>query len=76
MITEAQYNRLSQAQWKGQRVRSLAPIGTRIGVLPAGTMFTITHKFGGFDVTSDPCECCGFQMHISRVQPGKLERVE
>lgn len=76
MITTSQYNRRSVAEWKGLKVRSLHPLRTSMAEMPAGTIYTITGKFSGFDLTAEPCAHCGVAMKVSRVAPEKLEIVE
>jgi len=74
-ITLAEYNRISQKGWIGVRLRSLRPIVTRIAELPAGTLWTVEQKFGGFAVVSDPCPHCGIKVNVVKAQPQAFERV-
>lgn len=75
-ITNSEYNRISQKDWQGVRVRSLRPIATRYAEVPAGTLFTIEQKFGGFALKSDACPHCGIQFNVVKVAPSALERLE
>ena len=68
-----EYERMTETQLKGRRVRSLVPMKNRIESLPAGTLFTITGKFGGLALRSDPCSTCKVQMWITKVPPGQVE---
>jgi hypothetical protein len=75
-ITASQYSRRAVPEWRGVKVRSLRALRNGWAEMPAGTIFTITRKFSGFDLESDPCEHCGIKMRISRVQPQDLELVD
>ncbi len=74
-MNRREYERMTEKQLKGRRVRALVPLKNRIESLPAGTLFTITGKFGGLALKSDPCEKCGMQMWITRVGPGEVELI-
>ena len=76
MITEAQYQRRTEAEWKKLRVRSLRPLANGLATVPAGTIFSITRKMNGFGLKADPCPHCGIQIHIYKVEPRALEVVE
>ena len=75
MITEAHYRRFTEEQWKGRKVRSLRDMRNGYAELPAGTIFTITGKYKGFSLVSDPCATCGVKIHIGRVSGASLELV-
>ena len=72
-MTRREYEDMTEKQLKGRRVRSLVPMKNRIESLPVGTLFTITGKFGGLALRSDPCSTCKVQIWITRVSPGHVE---
>lgn len=74
-ITDAQYKRISDKEWKGVRVRSILPLRNSMCSVPVGTLFTIEGKFSGFSILADPCSCCGVAPSFSKVSPSKLERI-
>jgi len=43
---------------------------------PAGTLFTISDKFKGFGLWSDPCPHCGVSASIDKVPPQTIELIE
>ncbi|OPX89033.1 MAG: hypothetical protein A4E53_01641 [Pelotomaculum sp. PtaB.Bin104] len=52
---------------KGKKCVSLYPLKNGWCTLPEGTVYTITRKYQGLNLTSDKCPHCGAQQHISRV---------
>ena len=72
-MNRREYERMTEKQLKGRRVRSLVPLKNRIESFPSMTLFTITGKFGGLALKSDPCPTCKMQMWITRVSPGEVE---
>lgn len=42
-------------------------------ILPAGTLFTVKRRFSGYDLDAHPCDKCGVQIRINRVDDGALE---
>ncbi len=52
----------------GDRVRSVRDIKNGWAELPSGTVFTVTRRFAGYGLRSDPCKCCGIRVHVTRVQ--------
>lgn len=67
------YERTTQAQFIGRKVKSLCPMSNGLYRLPAGMTFTIKKKHGGFDLLSDPCPHCGIQAVIAKVEPTAVE---
>lgn len=57
----------------GLRVRSLRPFRNGLGNMPEGTTFTVLGKRSGFDLLADPCDCCGFQFRIRKIDPRDVE---
>lgn len=76
MITQKEYQKKTNEQWAGTRVRSRHALKNGRHTLPKGTVYTIRRKFNGFELTSAACPCCGVQHHITRVNPYDLELVE
>lgn len=74
MITQGEYDRVPERDWIGKAVRSLRPMKNGWAELPAGTLFTIRGKHGGFELVSEPCPCCGIKVHMSKVRCDSLER--
>lgn len=57
----------------GDVVRSRREMQNARAILPAGTLFTVKRRFSGYDLDSHPCDKCGVQMRITRVDDGALE---
>lgn len=70
------YNRTKSLDMKGVRVRSLVPMSTSLGSMPAGTIFTVEGKRGGLFLKSDPCPSCGISFSIHGVSEEIVELVE
>ncbi len=70
------YDRTTEREFRGRRVRSLVELKNGWGSLPAGKILTIEKKFNGFNLISDPCPTCGFRLSISRVKPRQIELLE
>ena len=45
------------------------PITTGMAVIPIGTRVSIERKFGGLNVLTDKCSCCGVQLRARKVAP-------
>ena len=64
-------NRLYQSKtdewWQGKRVVSKAPLRSDKVELPAGTVFRVIRKWGGFMLKSEKCPQCGVQVFFKRV---------
>ena len=71
-MTPAEYKKMTRAELLGKRVVSRVPLRNGNGGLPAGTKFTITDKFKGLALRSDPCDHCLMELTISRVPPTKV----
>lgn len=74
-MIKTDYNRWTQTQWTGKRVRSLRELRNASAIIPAGTVFTVVGKFSGLELLADACNCCRIQMRISRVGVEYLEMV-
>lgn len=57
----------------GDVVRSRREMRNGYAVLPAGTLFTVHRRFSGYDLKSHPCDKCGVQIRINRVEDGAVE---
>lgn len=57
----------------GDVVRSLREMRNGRAILPAGTLFTVHRRFSGYDLESHPCDKCGVQIRMTRVDDGALE---
>ena len=42
-------------------------------VFPAGTLFTVSRRYGGYHLDAHPCTKCGIQLRITRIPDGALE---
>ena len=62
--------------WPGTRVKTLTPLTNAYMGIPAGTVCTVTEKYGAFKLTSDPCPKCGAKMFISRVPRRCFELIQ
>lgn len=62
-----EYERRTDADWRGTRVRTRRPLSTQHLAIPAGTVLTITRKFSGFNLQTDPCAHCGVAVRITKV---------
>ena len=75
MVSVAEYNRIPDREWRGVKVRSLVDMSNGWFTAPAGTLFEIIGKQGGFALkAADNCHCCGLRGHINKVRPGNVER--
>ena len=74
-MTLKEYDRTTNRQFEGRKVRSLVPLQNGRVSIPAGTVFIITRKHRGFHLRSWPCKHCGVQVHISRVGCATVELV-
>lgn len=69
------YKNKTEKFFVGKKVRTLIRMQNGLMVIPEGTFCTITRKFGGFNLKSEPCETCGVQIRISRVHRRDVELV-
>jgi len=66
------YERTTEKEFIGRKVKSLYILTNGMGQFPAGTVWIIRAKFNGFWLRSDPCPHCGCQANISRVEPSNV----
>jgi hypothetical protein len=72
-ITQREYLTRTEDEWLGRRVRSRVILSNRWTTMPAGTFYTITRKFAGFALKTDPCPHCGVEHKITKVPHHYLE---
>lgn len=70
------YERTTENEFTGRKVKSLVTLKNGMFTIPAGTIFTITKKQAGFEVRSNPCPTCGISSFISRVQPRDIDFID
>ena len=64
-----------KSEWEGAIVQTLIGVRNRGGGLPAGTYWLVTRNHGGLELTSLPCRCCGFRLHIIKVNEREVTYV-
>jgi hypothetical protein len=69
------YKTTTEKVFKGKKVRTLIEMRNGLMVIPEGTICTITRKYQGFNLTSEPCKSCGVQIRISRVHRRDVELI-
>ena len=70
------YNKKTEKFFIGKKVRTLVQMQNGLIVIPKGKICKITRKFGGFNLTTEPCEHCGVGIRISRVHRRDVELIE
>ena len=70
-----EYEKHTESFFMGKKVRTLSEIQNGYVVIPKGAICKITRKFGGFDLTNEPCGACGMRARISRVSYRDVELV-
>lgn len=71
MIPKKYQNR-NNNWWLGQRVITTEAVSNFYGTISAGTVCTVTHKYGGLTIASPRCPKCAVSLRISRVAYGRL----
>ncbi len=69
------YQNNTEKYFIGKKVRTTIKLQNGLLVIPPGSICTITRKFGGFNLVSEPCEHCGVRIRISRVPHIDVELV-
>ena len=59
--------------WDGGIVRAKVGVGNSQGRLPAGSYYLIIRNHGGLELLSLPCRCCGFRLHVSKVEEHEVD---
>lgn len=67
------YKKMTLADLKGRKVKTLVPMRNGWADIPAGTICEIEGKLNGFALKSDPCPHCGVSVHIGRVPARDVE---
>lgn len=70
-----QYERTTNEEFRGRKVRTLVSLNNRLFTIPPGTICTIERKFGGFDIQTNSCETCGVKVRISKVPARDLKLI-
>ncbi len=69
------YEKHTEKWFMGKKVRTLIQMQNGLMIIPEGAICTITRKFGGFNLKSDPCEYCGVRIRITKVHRRDLELI-
>ena len=72
-MTRTEYQRMTEKELRGRRVRTLPPMSNGNGSIPEGTLLTIRGKQGGLALQCPPCKHCGRAVYITRVEPMHVE---
>ena len=75
-MNRREYERMTEAQLKGRAVITNHVLKNYYSEIPAGTKCTITRKFKGFNLRSEPCKLCGVKVDLSRVNPEAVTLLE
>ena len=73
MVSRKEYEKRTEAQWKGVKVRTLCDMHNGIINIPKGTVCQIYGKSGGFSLETEPCKRCGVSIFIKKVAPRYVE---
>jgi hypothetical protein len=69
------YRKHTEVFFMGKKVRTLIQMRNGYMVIPEGTTCEITRKYQGFNLTSEPCKCCGVRISINRVPYRDVELI-
>lgn len=75
-ITRMEYQKFTEEEWKGTRVKVVSPLVCGSLELTVGATAIIERKFLGFALRSDPCECCKVKVRISKCPLFALQVIE
>lgn len=53
--------------WVGRKVRTRRELRNGMGIIPAGTVVTVTSNHSGLSLSTDSCGSCGVRVLISKV---------
>ena len=70
------YEKNTEKFFMGKKIRTLIQMQNGLMVIPKGAVCTITRKYGGFNLNSEPCKCCGVQKRITRVSFREVQLIE
>ncbi len=76
MVTQKEYQRKKADFWEGKKIRLVKDIENGRMKIPAETICTVERKFKGFQLTADPCKCCGVRIMITNVPPTDVELID
>lgn len=74
-MTRAEYDRSTNAQWIGRKLRTLTKLRSGHVEIPPGMILTVTKKFDGFTVVGPRCDCCNVAVIMSKVHYSDVETV-
>lgn len=69
------YNRMTEKQLVGCRVRALHEIKSGVMAIPEGAILEIRGKRSGLSLASPKCDHCGVRVFIRKVNPHSVELV-
>jgi hypothetical protein len=76
MVSPKEYDRVTEAEWKKRKVRTLVVLINSQIQIPKGTICSIIRKAGGFTLHASECPHCGVSVYISKVSPRDVTVVE
>ena len=74
-MTEREYRRLTLAEMKRRRWRTVLPLESKLLALPEGAEVSITGKQKGLSIKSPACPHCGVSVSMMKVAPRYLEEI-
>lgn len=72
-MDEKTYKSMTAKQMKGRKIKTKVPIHAGPYRVPEGTICTITDKQGGLFLIGMPCENCGIQLTLSKIDPIRVD---
>jgi hypothetical protein len=74
-MTWTEYQRKTNRELAGRKVRALRVLTTGVVNIPAGQILTIKEKRGGLTLQSSRCKCCGVSLYLRKVEPQAVELI-
>lgn len=74
-MTNSEYESLTLAEMQKRAWVTTDRVRSHHVVIPRGRSVLIIGKRGGLTIQTPPCDRCGVQATVSRVQPWKVEEV-
>ena len=74
-MIEPKYQRKTEKWWKKQKVRTLITLENGWAEIPPRTVCSVTRKYKGLSLISEPCPNCGVKVKISRVPYRDLQLI-
>lgn len=59
--------------WEGRIVRARCEMTNGYVTVPAGTFFTVHRNYGGLEMVSEACSCCGMKAWFRKVRESDVE---